>query len=79
MILDGSFNDIENWDYGAVCQLINYGQSFKVETVEEFQSALHTAITNKKCMYVINAYVKESSRGMRLLAKEIGRRLKAAN
>lgn len=75
VILDGSFNDIVNWDYGAVCKLIGYGKDFKVETVSEFKAVLDGAIRDKRQMVVINARVKKSSRGMIRLAKEIGRRL----
>ena len=77
VILDGKFNDIENWDYGAICKLINYGKEFRVETAGEFQTVMENAIRDKNNMVVINAIVKESSRGMRLLASEISRRLQS--
>lgn len=76
VILDGEFNDIANWDYGAVCRMIQYGKSFQAGTYAEFQTALDTALADPEAMYVIDAVVTESSRGMRRLAEEIGRRIR---
>jgi len=77
VILDGAFNNIENWDYSKVCKLLNYGKGLRVETAGEFGVALDTALSDEDQMYVIDAVVKESSLGMRRLATEIGRRMQA--
>lgn len=77
VILDGAFNDIEDWDYSGICGLLSYGSGLKTQTVKEFQSAINLAFEDKNQMYVIDAIVKESSLGMRRLATEIGRKIKA--
>ncbi|MFQ5672456.1 MAG: alpha-keto acid decarboxylase family protein [Nitrospinales bacterium] len=76
VIMDGAFNDIPGWDYGKICGLLGYGRDFKAEKAGEFKSALQQALADKNQMAVINAVVTESSRSMRRLAGEIGRRMK---
>ncbi len=76
VILEGKFNDINEWDYSGVCGLIGYGKGVKVATLSEFENAVAKALDDKKNLYVIDAIVTESSPGMRRLAGEIGKRLK---
>lgn len=45
---------------------------------DEFGRAMETARMRKDQMFVINARVKETSPGMRRLAKEVSRRMQAA-
>ncbi|QPJ61620.1 MAG: alpha-keto acid decarboxylase family protein [Candidatus Nitronauta litoralis] len=75
VILDGAFNDIENWNYGEVCNLLQYGKGATTECVGDFEEALDRALADKTQMHVIDAVVSESSQGMRRLAEEIGRRI----
>ena len=75
VILEGKFNDINDWNYSGVCDLIGYGKGVKVETLGEFENAVGKALEDKKTLYVIDAIVSESSPGMRRLAGEIGRRM----
>ncbi len=77
VILDGTFNNIEDWDYSKVCQLIDCGIGLKVKTAGDFSHAMGKALSNEDQMYVIDAVVMESSVGMRRLAMEIGRRIRA--
>ncbi len=77
IIMEGTFNDIPEWNYEAICQLIDQGCGCKVDTVFEFQTALEKALADPEQMYVINAEVKDSSQGMQKLATEVSHRMQA--
>jgi indolepyruvate decarboxylase len=76
VILDGTFNDIENWDYASICGLLQYGRGCKSTNIGEFEKALDAALADNTQMHVIDAVITQSSPGMRRLAEEIGRRIK---
>lgn len=46
-LLDGTFNDIPNWNYHLYNQLIGGGDGFLVETEEELEVAINKALTSK--------------------------------
>lgn len=52
-LLDGPFNDIVDWNYHKIVDMIGGGIGLKVETELELESALNTALKNKE-LTVIN-------------------------
>jgi len=53
MILDGKFNDIVNWNYHLITELIGGGKGFKVSTEEELENAVSEALKSE-VLTVIN-------------------------
>jgi indolepyruvate decarboxylase len=55
-LLDGSYNNIAEWEYHKITSLVNGGIGVKVETEEELEIAVNNALTSKE-LYVINVLV----------------------
>ena len=55
-LLDGPFNDIRNWNYEEVCNLIGGGVGVKVETEKELDAAIEMSLDSKE-LTVINVIV----------------------
>jgi indolepyruvate decarboxylase len=78
MILDGKFNDIRDWNYHQVTQLMGGGEGVKVTNETELSNAVRTALRSDK-LYVINCIVQPRDVSPALgrigyaLAKKIGR------
>ncbi len=56
LIMDGPFNNIRDWNYEKITDLLNGGIGMKVTTEEELDVAVTSALTSDK-MYVINVIV----------------------
>lgn len=54
-LIDGSFNDLSNWNYHHVVDMVG-GKGLKVETEEELEKAINTALVSKE-LFVINVVV----------------------
>jgi indolepyruvate decarboxylase len=46
-ILEGPFNDIHEWRYERICELITGGQGIRISTHGEFVQALDKALSDK--------------------------------
>jgi indolepyruvate decarboxylase len=57
LILDGKFNNIQDWNYHLVTQLMGGGQGIKVQTEEELSLAVQTALRSDQ-LFVINCVVE---------------------
>ncbi len=55
-IRDGSFNDIQDWNYERMTDVIGYGRGFKVTTEEELDRAVSEALASKE-LSLINVLV----------------------
>ena len=56
-LLEGSFNDIRNWAYHKVPEVIGGGLGIEVRTVGELEAALHTAINNTSGYSLLNVHL----------------------
>jgi indolepyruvate decarboxylase len=56
LILDGKFNDIVNWNYHSITELMGGGKGFKVKTEEELESAVSEA-WKSEVLTVINCEI----------------------
>lgn len=76
-ILDGPFNDVNEWRYEKVCELVGGGIGHRVATHGEVVQALDTAMQDKKQMHVLNVLLNPADRSpaMVRLAKRLAKRL----
>lgn len=78
-ILEGSFNDIHNWHYEKICDLVGGGRGYQVRTHGELVRVLGQAMQDRSTMYVLNVLLDPADRssGMRRLASRLAKRLDA--
>jgi indolepyruvate decarboxylase len=76
-ILEGPFNDIHEWRYERVCEVIGGGQGIRISTHGEFVQALAKALSDKTQPYVLNLLLDPADRSpaMSRLAKRLAKRL----
>ncbi len=55
--IDGSFNDIENWNYTCVPKLFGSGIAFATRTEGEFETAMKAALTETQHFVLIEARI----------------------
>ena len=56
-LLDGPFNDIQDWAYHKIPEVVGAGRGFEVNTVGELDSALKAAIANVQSFSLINVHI----------------------
>jgi len=75
-LLDGDFNNIRNWDYHKVTEMLRGGQGVKVETEDQLEAAIATAL---KCttLFVVNVFVdpKDITPGLRRMVENLSKRV----
>lgn len=78
-ILEGTFNDIHEWRYERICELLGGGVGHCVRTQGELVAALSQAFADKARMHVLNVVLDPADRspGMRRLAGRLAKRLEA--
>ncbi len=76
-ILEGPFNDIHEWRYERVCELIGGGVGTRVSTHGEFVAALSAALTDRTRLHLLNVLIDPADRspGMMRLARRLGKKL----
>lgn len=76
-ILEGPFNDIHEWQYEKICDLIGGGVSRRIATYGEFVDALTMALADPNRLYVLNVLLDPADRSpaMTRLAKRLAKRL----
>ncbi len=52
-LLEGKFNDIQNWNYSKICDLVGGGTGVRVTTELEFESALKNALSTRGAFALI--------------------------
>lgn len=76
-IMEGPFNDILDWRYEKVCDLLGAGVGVRIKTHGEFVLALDRALADRHTLYVLNVLLDPADRspGMVRLAKRLAKRL----
>jgi TPP-dependent 2-oxoacid decarboxylase len=76
-ILEGPFNDIHEWRYERICELIGGGQGSRVATHGEFVQTLGKALADPSQPHVINVLLDPADRSpaMMRLARRLAKRL----
>jgi len=76
-ILEGPFNDIHEWRYERICDLLGGGQGARVATHGEFVQALAKALADRSQPHVLNVLLDPADRSpaMTRLARRLAKRL----
>ena len=76
-ILEGPFNDVHEWQYEKICDLVGGGVGSRVQTQGEFEQRLAAALADHSQLHVMNVLLDPSDRspGMRRLARRLGKKL----
>ncbi|MEK6618232.1 MAG: thiamine pyrophosphate-dependent enzyme, partial [Nitrospirota bacterium] len=80
-ILDGPFNDVHEWHYEKICDLLGGGVGHRVATHSALVQALDAAMADKSRMHVLNVLLDPADRSpaMMRLARRLAKRLSGAN
>lgn len=75
VLLDGKFNDIRNWNYHKVTELMGGGIGYYVETEEKLEEAVSSALKSRE-LTIINVSVDKAdvSTSLRRMAESFFRR-----
>jgi TPP-dependent 2-oxoacid decarboxylase len=76
-ILEGPFNDIHEWQYEKVCDLLGGGVGHRVERFGELVLALKAATEDHKQVHVLNVLLDPSDRStaMKRVAQRLAKRM----
>ena len=76
-IMDGPFNDVHEWQYDKVCDMLGGGVGHRVRTYGELVKALDTAIADQSNLHVLNVLIDPSDRSTAMLrvAHRLAKRL----
>ncbi|MEC4889368.1 MAG: thiamine pyrophosphate-binding protein [Nitrospira sp.] len=76
-ILEGPFNDIHEWHYERLCEVIGGGVGSRVTTQREFERSLAAALTDASHVHLLNVLLNPADRspGMVRLARRLGKKL----
>lgn len=78
-ILDGPFNDVHEWHYEKICDLVGGGVSHRVSTHGDLIQALEAAFSDQTRMHVLNVILNPADRSaaMMRLAHRLAKRVAA--
>lgn len=78
-ILEGSFNDVHEWHYERICEMVGGGVGHRIRTHGDLVTALAQAFADTSHMHVLNVLLDPADRspGMRRLAGRLAKRLGA--
>ena len=76
-MLDGPFNDVHEWRYEKVCELLAGGVGTRVATHGEFVRALGAAMADRQQPHVLNVIIDptDHSPAMVRIARRLGKRI----
>jgi TPP-dependent 2-oxoacid decarboxylase len=76
-ILEGAFNDIPDWNYERVCDLVGGGVPYLAKTHGEVETALRAALADTGNMHVLNVILApyDRSAAMQRVASRIAERV----
>jgi indolepyruvate decarboxylase len=76
-ILEGPFNDLHDWHYERICDLVGGGIGSVISTQQEFELTLGKALADPRHLYVLNVLLDPADRspGMIRLAHRLAKRL----
>ena len=76
-ILEGPYNDVHEWQYEKICDLIGGGMGSRVSTQREFEHHLAIAFADQSQLHILNVLLNPADRspGMIRLARRLGNKL----
>jgi indolepyruvate decarboxylase len=76
-LLEGRFNDIPNWQYHRLPDLLGAGRGFEVGTEGELESAMRAALDNGDSFSLLNVHIpaNDTSPALRRLAERLAKRV----
>ncbi len=76
-ILEGPFNDVHEWQYDRLCDVIGGGVGSKVRTQGDFEQQLAAAVADPGQLHLLNVLLDPADRspGMMRLAHRLGNKL----
>jgi len=76
-ILEGPFNDIHEWRYERICDLVGGGVGSRVTTQQDFEQRVAAALADPTQVHVLNVLLNPADRspGMVRLARRLGKKL----
>jgi indolepyruvate decarboxylase len=76
-ILEGPFNDVHEWRYERICDMIGGGVGTRIATQGEFERGLTAALADSTHLHVLNVLLDPADRsaGMVRLAHRLAKRL----
>ena len=76
-ILEGPFNDIHEWRYERICDLVGGGTGSRVTTQQDFEHRIAAALADRSQIHVLNVLLNQADRspGMVRLARRLGKKL----
>lgn len=79
-IKDGPYNDIGNWNYHKVTEVIGGGWGFEVRTESDLEKALDAALANTDSFSLLNVHLDpyDRSAAMERLARRLAEKLRPA-
>ena len=74
VLWEGPFNDIYNWQYHRITEVLGAGLGFEVQTEGQLEEALQTALAQKKQFSLINVCLDKDdhSRALKRLSGRLG-------
>ncbi len=75
--MDGPFNDLHEWQYHKVCELLGGGVGYRILTYRELVEALQTALADTTHLYVLNVELDpaDHSIAMKRVAQRLAKRV----
>ncbi|MDE0483692.1 MAG: thiamine pyrophosphate-binding protein [Candidatus Poribacteria bacterium] len=76
-LVEGPFNEIENWDYTCVPELLGAGRAFAVRTEGEFDTAMKAALSETQHFVMIEAKLDklDTSPALSRLAEQVSKKV----
>ena len=76
-ILEGPFNDIHEWQYEKICDVLGGGVGHRVETFGALVQAMQTAVDDHKQVHVLNVILDPGDRStaMKRVAQRLAKRM----
>ncbi len=76
-ILEGPFNDIHEWEYEKICDLLGGGVGHRVDTFGALVQALQAAAQDHKHVHVLNVLLDpdDCSKAMKRVAQRLAKRM----
>jgi indolepyruvate decarboxylase len=61
-MIDGRFNDVLNWNYSRIPEVLNSGVGFDIHTEDELEDALTKAIGDRVNYYILDVHIDPDDR-----------------
>ena len=77
---DGSFNDIQPWQYSSIPELFGYGKGYRVKTEGDLEFALCKAreYTEGFCVLDVQLDPQDCSPALKRLTEALGKKIQAS-